>query len=346
MLHINHKQRIESELEEIEIKTFVESLWITYIWSSYNTSFWNKENHLRKWRKQFFNSHIQRFSQTDSVIFMSWHHLDDRIETSQLNIERWAGSRWKSNMSLSKKVYLKGFKGGVLQYVYLRPLIETTKKEIYEIAQNQRIIRFEDKTNTDVGVSKRNQVRVGNNNKNKQQKEDYYIYWKKFYLENTHNPTDIEIITLRIFCDFIQDYYKIEKISTIEQIQTILDFLWIYQWVSHNFLLEMVDFVKIKSWYKYFKGRYFFRSHWFLYLVKSKRRFREEKFVLPLEWKNEKSIIRSNKEWDIFRWKRFRKFLINQKIPFFLRGFIPVETMDWRVINTLFHKDLKIMKII
>lgn len=343
VLHYNHKQRFASEYEEKKIQKFITWLWISFIWSSYNNYFWISENNLRKWRKKFFNSYISLYPNKE-VVFISWHHLDDRIETTIMNEKRWAWVRWKRNMSIFKRSYIREKWSTFLQYVYFRPLINISKNKIREIGYNYNFKIFEDHTNMDEKISLRNKIRKNNLLDASPQ---YYNRWIKYYNDIQIDPilylkkSQIEYIKLSNFHPKIHNYYRIFNINTIDSFQQLLDFLWIYSWISKNFLTEMEKFLQSNKWYKYFKWWYFFRSHWYLYVIEAQKKFRENSFSFKLVKKHSASQIRKNKVWDVFRWKRYRKFLINQKIPFFLRNYMPVEIVGKKVVNTLFLKDLQ-----
>ncbi len=348
ILHYNHKQRQESEYEEQHIQNFIHSLWIKYIWSSYNSQYWSSENNLRKGRKHFFDSYLMIIWE-ENTVFLSWHHLDDRIETTLLNRKRWTWKRWEKNMSIFKKCFIRDDLGRFLQYVYFRPLIDVYKLQIREIALKYGLVTFEDSTNTDENISLRNKIRKENQELLSQ---EYYIQRREYYkkydiskdIRESKNPS-IRYIELSKNIWPIQTYYKFPKLTTIEHLQDLLDFLWIYRWISSNFLTEMENFLSKKTWYKYFKWWYFFHSYWSLYVIEAEQTFREQDFMFPLEKTHPNSLIRKNILWDQFRWKRFKKFLGNQKIPFFLRNYIPVEVLDGKVVNTLFNKDLKELKV-
>jgi len=262
---------------------------------------------------------------------MTWHHYNDRLETSLLNMERWAKERGILNMTTTKKKWLRNKKWEVLQYVHFRPLLTLSKDEIISTSHKLHIKSFEDSTNIDSWYTLRNKLRQ----ENKFPNIDYLSLEKKLW--KTTLPNIKKLTSPR---EWVKEYYKIWKIDNISSLQMLLDFMWSYKNISSMFLGEIYSFLQKEKWYKFKDWWYFFRCHWNTYIIKSKEKFRLKAWNI---WSNisSKWFTELNKQWDTFRWKRFRKFLINQKIPLFLRSSIPVKKKNWKIVNTLFYKDLK-----
>ena len=336
ILHMNHKSRKESDQEEKILRKYCKQMWVVFVASSYLGKK-KTETMRRKARIQFFESIICLCNQW--VIFMTGHHLDDRIETSILNQERGAWLRGRLNMSLQKEKLIRGNWRALLQYVHMRPLISWSKNVILDFTQKHQIWFLEDNSNQDETYTRRNKIRkdllLSDNQK-----------WinKRMQLYEKHDkniPCWVEITPLHSPRKDITEYYNVSSIQTIEWVQFLLDYLWIYQNISSWLLSELHTFFAKDSWYKYFKGRYFFRSHGETYCIKSTEKFREDtsqpllSFSSAIKWK-----LRRNKSWDTRRNKRYKKFLINQKIPVFLRNLMPVVEEEGRVVGTLYKKDL------
>ncbi len=340
--HMNHKTREQCEEEEKSISQYCNALWITCIQSSY---LWIKQTETtwRKARINFFESIISIY--WSWCVFMTGHHLDDRIETSIMNSERGAGLRWRLNMSLQKKKLIRAKWRSILQYVHMRPLLWWSKKSILDFAKEHRIKYLEDNSNHDSGYTRRNDIRKN------------LLLWAKnesiqerieLYKKHESDPTlHIQITPLHSPRKNITEYYRVWDITSTEWVQFLLDYLWIYQSISSGLLYELTVFFSNNSWHKYFQGRYFFRSHGESYCIKSKEKFWEDKTqpLLPFDgkitWK-----IRRNKAWDTRKKKRYKKFLINQKIPVFLRNQMPVVEYEGIVVGTLWRKDLLEMGVL
>jgi len=331
---MNHKSRKESDEEEIDIERFVESLWMKYIWSSY---FWSKQTEWarRKARTQFFEYCV--FNK--DTILLTGHHLDDRIETTLLNTERWAWLRGKINMRKESQKIIRKLSWETLQCVHLRPLLDIPKQDIYNQAEQSGIIYFEDETNKDPLYGKRNAMRK---KLAEQWGVDYEFYRKQYEnLENKMNSIkeDLKIEPLVPIWSWVTQYMKISSFTNIETLQDLLDYLWIYHNISQNFLEEMIDFFCKKSWYKYVRDWFFFRCHGTTYLIKSKSKFRQNELYIPIDYKWS-GTIRPPKDGDRIWWKRVRKHLLNQKIPIFLRGNIQVIEENEVLRSSVSRKEL------
>ncbi len=335
--HVNHKARLESDNEEIYLRQYCKEHWINFIACSYS---WNTHNELsyRNARQQFFRNIISHRSW--EVVFISWHHLDDRIETSIMNKKRWSWNRWIINMTQVKNITTRAITWKILHFVYLRPLIYLKKDQITHICDKVWLKYFIDNSNFDVNYTLRNKIRK--QNKNNLTKNDYIYYIKlykelekemKIYVEN------LSIVPCISYWSSVEEYYKIWMFSNIETLQELLNFMWIYNNISKWFLNEITTFLWKNKGFKYVRGWYIFRCHWQTYIIKSKKKFWQEDMVLPyvfdVSWNQRKTII-----WDRFRGKNINKFFINQKIPIFLRNHIPVIEVWWEIISTLYKKNI------
>lgn len=108
------------------------------------------EQALRQRRHQVF---IDYCHQHNSSSLLLWHHLDDRIETTLLNIIRWCGTQGIQAFWVREAHFLDP------QITIIRPLIEMQKKEILTECKNKSIPYHVDPTNTDEKVSQRNMMR-------------------------------------------------------------------------------------------------------------------------------------------------------------------------------------------
>ena len=151
----NHNTR-EWLIEEMtQVNSY--SSWCTFHTASYIGSTFS-ETELRTWRHQ---QYIDLCHTVWSNLIFLWHHLDDRIETSILNIERWCWIDGIYSFSLLEEHFIDN------NIHIVRPLISITKEEIIKECNEENIPYSIDPTNNDVTISKRNKIRkILSNNKN------------------------------------------------------------------------------------------------------------------------------------------------------------------------------------
>ncbi len=148
ILSCNHNTR-ENNQKEIDLVKQV-SKWspmnvFIYQWNSYT------EASLRERRHQCFADYCQ----TKNIkILVLGHHLDDRIETTLLNMYRGAWLQGISSISASDSYFLDS------SINVLRPLITNTKQDILHYCQEKNIAFAHDPTNDDPEYSKRNELRI------------------------------------------------------------------------------------------------------------------------------------------------------------------------------------------
>lgn len=145
--HVNHNVRQESKIEEENLKKYClknnlifESMKIKKINNN------NFEMEARKIRYNFFEKLVKKYH---AKILFTAHHGDDLIETILMRLNR--GST------------LKGYKGIELitnkkDYQIMRPLLYTTKKEILDYLEKNKILYAIDYTNFD-DIHTRNRFR-------------------------------------------------------------------------------------------------------------------------------------------------------------------------------------------
>lgn len=296
ILHYNHHQREESNNDELFVKNWCKKKEVGFIWASYRWV-WDTENELRKERWKFFHSVLGKTHK--KPIFISGHHLSDRIETTILNLIRWCGKKWFYNMSLLRDCFYRDDLGDILQYVYLRPLIGMMKKEIISLCEYCDILFVVDKTNIDPNISQRNKLRWYL----QEIWDDVYSVFDLIY--STHKKTgSVKLKSLKLFDIYVLEYYRIIDYCNIEDLQEVLEFIWEYKNISKWYLEELHGFIQDWVWKKVVWNRRLIKSHWDLYLVFAKKEFRETISV----W------------WVMYIWKPHSKRYIKEKIPFFLRS--------------------------
>lgn len=133
--HVNHKVRIESDLEEEYLKNLCKSLDIDFEVIHLEKITGNFQSVAREKRYEFFESIVNKYNA--SYLFLG-HHGDDLIETVLMKLTR--------GVSLNNSI-------GILMnqekdnYTILRPLLFLKKQEVYDYARLNNIKYFDDYTN-------------------------------------------------------------------------------------------------------------------------------------------------------------------------------------------------------
>ena len=347
--HCNHKIRPESEDEAKFMSDFFSGL----DFHLYERQWWNEdENSLRNRRYSQFSS-LQK-STKSSLVFLG-HHLNDRVESTFLNLMRGSGINGFLNMRGIECHHLlpDGCKVS-------RPLLNTSKNEILNICNEIWIPYFEDKTNFDDSVSKRNWVR-----------------------NQVVNPLSDDSKFLESFAEIYKQLENIENSNESKDLKTMPSFpLWntefSYLWeknileCNENDVFDLFHTLKIqcsaivvnewKDWlnqwkngYKYISWVYFFIHEKQLFIVKAEKDFwkrknnSEENIELKIESMDDIRFfgfdlkitrdefiwleVRLPKDWDIFAWKKWSRWALNQKIPMRWRDWIPLAIKDGKVIH-------------
>ncbi|MGM9970060.1 MAG: tRNA lysidine(34) synthetase TilS [Anaeroplasma sp.] len=136
LAHVNHHKRKESKYEQEAMQKLAENLNIPFELLSYyfdgNDNFHN-DSHLARYN--FFKEICLKYN---TNFIATAHHLDDQIETILMNLIN--GSNLYGYGGISPYF----FDG---QYKIIRPLLCTFKEEIYQYANENNIIFFEDSSN-------------------------------------------------------------------------------------------------------------------------------------------------------------------------------------------------------
>lgn len=131
--HVNHKHRVESDLEEQEVKKYCKKnqlIFELYTILDYKDDKFT-ENEARDKRYNFFAELKEKYN---ANYIMTAHHGDDLIETILMRITR--GSNLKGYLGFRKE-----------NNCYLRPLIEVTKEDILNYCDEYNLWYALDKTN-------------------------------------------------------------------------------------------------------------------------------------------------------------------------------------------------------
>ena len=347
--HCNHKIRPESEDEAKFMSDFFSGL--DFHLYERDTSLPEDENSLRNRRYSQFSS-LQK-STKSSYVFVG-HHLNDRVESTFLNLLRWSWINGFLNMHKVEEHHLLPEWCKVC-----RPLLDTPKSDILDICNNTWIPYFEDKTNLDNSVSKRNYIRnqiINPLSKDSKFLESFSTIYAQ--IENLEKKWNIDLIDLPNFPTRNAEY----------------SYLWNNDILScnENDLFELFKYLKIQAssqlinewkwwlnkWengYKYIWWTYFFIHEQQLFIIKADKEFRkrknnsEENITLRIESMDDVRFfgfdlkiprnelvwweVRLPQDWDIFAWKKWSRWALNQKIPMRWRCWIPLAIKDGKVIH-------------
>lgn len=362
--HCNHKIRLESENEAKFMSDFFSGLDFHLF------------ERIEKWLAEDESSlRIRRYSQLSSLqksskssyIFLG-HHLNDRVESSILHMMRWANIKWFLNMrqTQSHPLLPKDCKA-------CRPLLNISKSEILNVCKEIRLPYFEDKTNQDCSISKRNRIRHNI-------VEPLSTYWVENWKENCflqsfvsmyENVEEYESLTENEFnenslCTIpshplrnTEFSYKFNApINGLEEntLLSLFEALWLRSFISSTMVSERLKWLNsAKNGNKFFHWVNFLIHEGELYIIKAERNFWERKnnseedveiyiesmdnirfFWFDLNIPREELvwwIVRLPNPWDNFAWKSRHRRALNQKIPMWRRDRIPLAIKNRKVIH-------------
>lgn len=353
--HCNHKIRKESEDEAKFMSDYFSGL----DFHLYERQWWKEdENSLRNRRYSQFSS-LQKTTKA-SYVFLG-HHLNDRVESTFLNLMRGAWINGFLNMREVESHHLlpNGCK-------VCRPLLRTSKLEILKICNEVWIPFFEDQTNFNNSVSKRNWVR-------NQILNPISSYGTENWEENKFLESFLNIYNqLESFEN--KWWNKLTKLPSFPLWNAEFSYLWGWNilkcdendvfnlfhelqiQISGNVVNEWKNRLnKWENWYKYIWLVYFFIHEKQLFIIKADKEFwirkndsEEDIFVkiesmdninyfgFDLKIPRDELIgweVRLPQDWDTFAWKKRSRWTLNQKIPMWRRDRIPLAIKDGKVIH-------------
>ena len=206
--HVNHKHRIESDLEEIEVKKYCNAfdvIFELYTILDYKDDKFT-ENEARDKRYNFFETLKEKYN---ANYIMTAHHGDDLIETILMRLTR--GSNLKGYLGFKKE-----------NNKYLRPLIEVTKNDILKYCASNNLWYALDESNNSLEHT-RNRFRLKVLPFLKEEDKNVHSKFLKFSNE------------LAAYEDFVNDY--LDKIAPNIISNNILNL---------DLLLQESDFIKRK----------------------------------------------------------------------------------------------------
>lgn len=147
--HINHQLREASYEEESFLKLLCQKEKLTFHstkWAEGLSLTSQVELQAREFRYRFFEDVLKS---ENSSILLTAHHQDDQVETMLMRLV--SGNRLKSLVGIEE---VRHFSTGYL----IRPLLDTTKKELYDYATEFKLTFYEDETNQE-NTYLRNRIR-------------------------------------------------------------------------------------------------------------------------------------------------------------------------------------------
>ena len=139
-IHINHSISPDSDKWEEFCRKNSDELGVQFFSYKLNELQNVSEDNLRKIRYEKFN---QWASSNDLIL--TAHHKDDQVETILFRLMRGTGLNGLKGIPAWRK-------GGNTQFH--RPLLDVSKRELYEYAQNNKLKWVEDESNRDINISR------------------------------------------------------------------------------------------------------------------------------------------------------------------------------------------------
>lgn len=215
--HVNHKLRIESDQEELDLKEYCKNNNIIFESLSINEyPKGNFEMSARIIRYNFFEEILKKYN---SKHLFTAHHGDDLIETILMRLTR--GSSFKGYSGFNKKTKTNN-------YEIIRPLIYITKAEILKYAYNNNIKYAIDESNKK-DVYTRNRIR--NNilpvlkNENKLVHEKFLKFSELIDDYETYFNKETDIVYNKLYINNkidLNDFYLLDDIFKKRLINKIL----------------------------------------------------------------------------------------------------------------------------
>ena len=353
--HCNHKIRKESEDEAKFMSDYFSGL----DFHLYERQWWKEdENSLRNRRYSQFSS-LQKSTKA-SYIFLG-HHLNDRVESTLLNLMRGAWINGFLNIREVESHHLLPDRCNVC-----RPLLWTSKLEILKICNEVWIPFFEDQTNFNNSVSKRNWVRnqilnpISSYGTENWEENKFLESFSNIYnqLESFENKWWNNLTKLPSFPLWNAEFSYLWgwNILKCDENDVFNLFHELQIQISGNVVNEWKNRLnKWENWYKYIWLVYFFIHEKQLFIIKADKEFWIRKsnpeedisakiesmdninyFGFDLKIPRDELIgweVRLPQDWDTFAWKKRSRWTLNQKIPMWWRDLIPLAIKDGKVIH-------------
>lgn len=264
--YFNHKLRKEADEEEKWIEELWMKLWFTVEIAEANIKNIRDKFYPSKWLEEVARE--KRYAFLNAILnvyngnkIITWHHLDDKIETFFFNLVRWTKLTWLINMKEDS-------------WTIIRPLINLEKNNILEYLISNNLEYKIDNSNFDTELS-RNKLR----HDIIPQFEDINSNYKKNinnlskYLEEIKEFIDIQVE------DFLKEQWILIFNSWKYKINTL----------SINWYFYIEDFFKLsKLIQKEIIRHVFYISNWKSTIWLSEANIKE--VIKFINWKNNKTI--------------------------------------------------------
>lgn len=241
-----------------------------------------------------------------------WHHLNDRLETTLLNIKRGAWLVWWLWLKERTPHWMDN------ALTIWRPLLFHTKTKIRDLCVQQHIQYHDDPTNGDATLSQRNKLR--------QPVSDFFsddthvsemisLYERREKLaETTFSFQSLVWHALWWASDYRLVKGERRNIQT-HDVRLLMGHLWSTYNTTIWQLEEFVSFLRSSSGgYLYHNGWYWWVAHDRVYVIQAPRWFWLQCSVV---WERERPL----------------RFLSKQKVPVFWRYVICLKKENWRVVS-------------
>lgn len=350
-LHCNHQVRKESSDEQKFLSDFFQDWNFGVFIREKNWS--PTENELRKRRYACF----QKFCQENQIsTLVLWHHLNDRVETSMMNLIRGCGLKGLLNMHIQDHHPLLPS-----CIKLMRPLLWFTKKAIEENCLRLHIPFFQDETNTNPEVSLRNRIRNGilplfedlsfETAQGSSFLESRKTIYQELEKQDKSDPLKRLIpIKKNPYRNAEEAFQRMIPKNSRKDASVLVDLLQTLDiTVRKGELQELENWIANGTGIHELDGRTIFLSHDQVFIIKAKPRFWEKelhlekkiteggvqsfgKFQLDIPKKLINATLRFPRPGDYFHWKLLKKRAINQKIPIFRRNSLPLAEKDGKII--------------
>ncbi len=349
-LHCNHQIREESKAEAEFLQAFFQD-WQLKIFTR-EESWIASEESLRNWRYACF----REFCEKRGISLLSLgHHLNDKIETSMMNLIRGCWLQGFLNMQVQSSHAL------VPQMQVLRPLLRLSKQEIEQACLALELPFVEDQSNFESETSLRNKLRneilqplsqLGNQ---KSGKSSFFESRKLIYQQLEAQKQ--EDWSKRLSPLRKSPYRNAEQAFERTLPRTLISSMSLYGLfqlleidAKKNELASIVDRLqKGSNGFRELGKWTIFLVHQQIFLIKGKARFREKELQL------EKTITQSGiqtfgafqletpefligarlrfpKAGDHYQGKLLSKWALNHKIPVFRRNALPLAEKEGKLI--------------
>lgn len=350
IIHINHAYRKESNDEQKMIEHFFSSVWCTIYTYSW-------KDHTERWRRQYRQSIMQNIANNDPwCLFVTWHNLSDRVETTFLHLLRGCRKPWIVNMSTYQHITCLIT---WLTYGLFRPLLYLSKQDIYSLCSEHMIPYYTDPSNQDISLSQRNKIRklLSLVYPIWQESISFYGRWKMYYdrIENKKYSSSLSFTqhTSSIYRTWCWTYVSYRLLTNEDEVYLLLDNLWALSGISSRTIWDIFHIYKKRSWRKYINGWYLFatgRKNYALYYPKKQwqafwKEYVRDSIVIDTLWTysiwdfsfviddidDVWATIRYPVSGDIWKKKRVKKHFINNHIPLFRRNIWPIYEKSWMI---------------